>query len=479
MAALAKRTRKTTFPEEYTIEEQLKEETKETGDVALIDELNFWEKVPVNEQIRDEFDVPHNTVNLLDSTSSKSQGTLEFRITSDNEHFINLSKCYFIIQLKITKADGTAISRTPDHLVSVVNNAGHSIIKNLLVKLNNVTVTSSHHTYPYKMYINNLLHYTADSLNSKLQAQGFFKDTAEHMDAVISYNTTSKKYVCDNHALLHRFALFDSTTFECQLLIPLGIDLARQSKYLLPKIQMDITIHLNDANFVLMYSDLSTEAYDFQVKEATFWVHKIRASDAAVLAIEQVLTLGKPVSYEFTRTDVRLLTLTKDQATFSFDPVFVGSLPLKAIVGIIDSDAANGKRSLNPFNFTHNNVVQIRFIINGKMYPAVEELFDFSNRKITRLFYNLYDVTGCDFNHPHSFSLSRRDFEGGYTLFATQFSPDVISEYAIRHIRKEGSFRIDIKFNSNLTKTLTAVLWLEFDSKILINSQRQVIRNYE
>lgn len=60
--------------------------------------------------------------------------------------------------------------------------------------------------------------------------------------------------------------------------------------------------------------------------------------------------------YNTRRVDVRIFTVNPQSNQFVLDNIVIGELPSFIVFGFIDTDALNGNRSKNPFNFKHNNI---------------------------------------------------------------------------------------------------------------------------
>lgn len=66
--------------------------------------------------------------------------------------------------------------------VSVVNNIGHSMWQAVRLTINDTEITTTGGLYPYKAYISNLLTYDTFVKAHQLSQQGWYTDTAGHME---------------------------------------------------------------------------------------------------------------------------------------------------------------------------------------------------------------------------------------------------------------------------------------------------------
>jgi len=447
----------------------------EGTDLALLHNLDLFQKIPVSNQIKSEIYVPIQPVNLLDSNSGRSGGSLQFRIFGD-DFFLDLHNSYFIFNVKIIKQqDGSAVS-WPSAKVGPVNGFGHSLIRNLTIRLDNVSISPNYQTYAFSQYLQALLNFDSASRATKLQTLGWSLDIEKQMDKLITSNLSDPTaFSCENSGLLKRRSFFHSDG-SIQLYVPLNIDLASQPKYLLNKLNVDINLHLNSSAFALMHADgAADEKYDFQLTKAELYLCKIELQDATRLALETVLSKYDAI-YEYNEKIVRLLTLTQGQRHFSFDPLFSGIKPLRLHLALGTSSAVQGKSSLNPYNFQHFGIESIRVYQNAKSFPYHDQRFNFETGEFMQPFMDLHRAAGCDLSNNNNISLTRSQYAtGGFCIFSYEFQPSAIQDSDVRGMYDKGPFRIDLRFKQALTENLTAILYLEFPAKIRITKSRNVI----
>ena len=86
-------------------------------------------------------------------------------------------------------------------------------------------------------------------------------------------------------------------------------------------------------------------------------------------------------------------------------------------------------------------------------------------------FRTLFD--GID-NSERGNNISRYDYANGYTLFAFDFTPDMCSSDHF-NLEKTGSITVAIEFNKPVNKSLTLLVFSEYDDIIYIDKTRQVV----
>ena len=176
-----------------------------------------------------------------------------------------------------------------------------------------------------------------------------------------------------------------------------------------------------------------------------------------------------PAQYPYKRVIVKHLNGTAGSNVGQFS-VYTGTLPVRVLVGFVDTDALTGNYKKNSFNFKHFEIQEIEFKINSVVAPyskAIECNFDKNCyfQAYTTLFKNIKDAP-CDINYD--------EYANGNTLFAFNLSPDLCTQEHTSLIQT-GSLYLDVKFAEAPTTAYSAVLYLEKDSKILIGKSGEVI----
>ena len=113
--------------------------------------------------------------------SSISDGTpVEFVISGTGQEYIDLANTQLYVKVDILKGDNARIDDKSE--VAPVNLLLHSLFCEVDVKLNDVLITSTKHTYAYRAYLETLLTYGRDATKSHLASSIFHKDEATQME---------------------------------------------------------------------------------------------------------------------------------------------------------------------------------------------------------------------------------------------------------------------------------------------------------
>ena len=72
----------------------------------------------------------------------------------------------------------------------------------------------------------------------------------------------------------------------------------------------------------------------------------------------------KNAEYAITRITRKVFTVPRGQQSQHIDNAFLGEIPKRIAVYMMDNDSYNGNYKKNPFNFQHYNLAQIGISVN-------------------------------------------------------------------------------------------------------------------
>ena len=84
---------------------------------------------------------------------------------------------------------------------------------------------------------------------------------------------------------------------------------------------------------------------------------------------------------------------------------------------------------------------------------------------------SLFSGTGKE-NRDEGNDIAPEDYPNGYALFKFDLSPDLAEEGHF-NLAKHGTFRVELKFGTALSNTVTVVAYAEFENVIEIDSNRK------
>lgn len=420
-------------------------------------ELELFRTKPMQTNIVKTFEVAYKPLTSLENSS-----VIEFASLANIDQYRDLSSIYIRFRVKLFK-DAKNTAHT-DSSVGPVNNVLHSLIRQCSIYLNGKPVQTIDSNYAYRAYIENLLNYSKESAEVHLDGVGWSIDTPGQLESV-----TGK----DNMGLTTRQNMFGSSC-ECELVGRLHADMLNQPKLLMNNVDLRIVLTMEKSSFYIMAVD-SDESH-IKILDATMYMNHVVVSEPVQLAHRSVLQTKNAI-YDYNRVEVKSFTVAKDTQNISLDNVVVGNLPNLMLIGMVENQAYTGKRSLNPYNFQHFNISQFNITVNGVKIPShpIDINFTDANHPITSRAYdklfrgsNLHEL-------DRSMQITRKFFNAGAMLFAFDLTPDQSYQHSncVSPIQK-GIVNIEAQFSEALKKTITVLIYSEYDAQIEIDRDYNV-----
>ena len=160
--------------------------------------------------------------------------------------------------------------------------------------------------------------------------------------------------------------------------------------------------------------------------------------------------------------------------------MFVGRVPDRMILGLLDSRGFNSDLEYYPFALQKFGVIQIRQVIDSKEYPyPTLELNGANGRKDLLGYHRFLEVSGSLLNHrPSMIQPSEWGQDKNCTLFAFNNVPNRDTDApGHRNSRQAGNVRLEIDFRANPNKNLTVVVWGEFKNVFQIDNKSGTLHN--
>lgn len=423
---------------------------------CVTSDLDLWSMPPIQTGIESAADVEHRP-----TTSIEGQEIIEFFIPGSGEEYTDLTNSYLQVRLKIVKADGTAI--LADTKVAPINNTLHSVFSQVDIVLNDVLVTPSNNLYGYKAYFEDLLSHGYEAEASYLTAAMFHKETPGHLENTTAVNNGSFTWRKQRAA--------GSKIMEIEGRI--HTELCHQPKPLLNGVDIRVKLIKSSDAFAIMKDSEDATSYKVVITDASLTVRRLKLSSELQLAHARELE-KKPAVYPIKRVQMKAATIHNGGRDYRNENFFNGQLPNRIFFAFVENDSFNGDQKKNPYKFDHHKCVYLALYLDGKQIPSIPLTPDFPNEKYTRSYMKMIEATGT-MHTPYGCNIEYGDYDGGYTIFGFDLSPDLSRETVTR---KSGKLQIDVKFEANLTTQLTLVAYGEYDNNLYIDKNRNILFDY-
>ncbi|XP_072555006.1 uncharacterized protein [Paramormyrops kingsleyae] len=405
-----------------------------------------------------------NNVEINPLNSITDQDVLDFLIPGSGNFYLDLNSTLLYLRLKIVRADGAPlVDADPCGIIQYPLNC---IFSQLDVSLNNL-ISSSSATHPYRSFIETLLNFSTDTLESQFSTGLWYKDGGADLDSV---DITPQ----GPNVGLQKRAAFCRNSREFSLIGPIHADIFFSERMLLNNVDIRLKFVKAKSDFSLMCRNDAD--YELKILRACLFVKKVDVSPAVSLGHSAALMKANAL-YPISRVVVKNYTLPAQSRVCPQDNLFLGNLPRYIVLGIVDHTAFVGTRNRNPFRFQHCDLEFLSLSVNGRHIPSKPFQPDFNARQSVREFYNLFLATNRHLRDS-ALCINREDFENGYSLFALNLSRDDKLDGGALSPVISGMCRLDLRFRAPLPRTMSLIVYACFDTVIEINSKRQVLVDF-
>lgn len=415
-------------------------------------ELDIFATPPTQNSIEGGTTLSYRPVSSLSGTAP-----IEFVIPSSGEEYIDLAHTTIRITAKVVVDETLAVGT--EAVIAPVNNWLHSIFSQVDICLNQKCITPPSNNYNYRAYIENLLNYTDNAKHSHLTAGVWYKDEAGKMNDKSNTGYTNRKSLIKNEKQVEMYG-----NLHC--------DIFNQNKFMINGVEMCVKLVKAKNEFHLV----GDHNAHIEIIDAELFVRKVKINPSILLAHARALNITS-AKYPITRVEIKTFTIGKDIQSKSIDNLFIGQMPKRCIIGMVDSTAFNGALSKNPFNFEHFNMNYFSMYLDSIQIPSKPLTPDFKLGQYTRAYYSLFEGSGVYFSDTGN-SIPLSEYPNGYCLMAFDLTPDLSCNEPHWNLIKSGTLRSEIRFSEPLTKTITLIVFAEFDNIIEVDKNRNIIIDY-
>ena len=145
---------------------------------------------------------------------------------------------------------------------------------------------------------------------------------------------------------------------------------------------------------------------------------------------------------------------------------------------MVDQNSHFGDIKKNPFNFKHYDCSEASIVVNGIHEPTEPYKIDIDTGNYIDLYTDFLLNTGVD-NEDRDFGITETDFTGGNFFLVFDRSKDKCNRYH-RHPHDSGTIDINIRTKTNLTNTVTVLVYATYSSEIIIDDANTVniVKNF-
>lgn len=424
-------------------------------DLCVKSELDLFQKKAIQTSILDSQVIGYKPLSTADSS------TLEFVIPRSSEHYRDLSSTHLKLLVKLS---GNYKTKTENNVTTVVEKAAcinallHSLFSQIQVFINNTNVTQSGDNYPYKAYIEILLNYSKDSIETYLKNQLFYLDSGDFLA-----NDRNTGFVEREKQLKNTVELvgrLHSDIFQTDLLLPINNELK-------------VRLTRSSNSFVLLSSE-EKSGLKLEILDATLLMKSVLP--AASIVVSHLRLLNNNINYKFhyDRSEVTVNTVAQGQRIVSIDNLILGKLPKFICFAFVNNSDVSGKNNSNPFKFTHYKLSSFSLRRNGVQIPSEAIQPVWNENRFATAYSTLFTQTHLR-HGPMTIAITPEMYSSSYFLICQDLTPDSSIGSSHTSITPTGSIRLDLTFAEPLPNPTSIITYAVYDSLIEIAHDNSVL----
>ena len=457
---------------------------RQDGSLGYGEELALFERPVIDGGVQKVRWIEYKPVNQI-----TSGGAIEFLVSGNGNHYIDLRRTRLNIKVKVLQGDGTDLPSDEVPIlstgesgevdvkakVSPVNLFMHSLFAQVDVYLQQKLVTSSNTNYFLKAYLDTLLSCKQAGGHENLQAQLFYKDSGGNMDDSDPFAATNTGLV-----LRQRF-ISQSKTVDMEA--PLKSDIFAIDRYLLNGVELRIVLTPSPPALHLMARG-DGASYKTVIEDATLKVCHVTPTPQMLTAHQETLNKKHFALYPYIKSELKRFTVSQGAFDFTKDDVFQHMLPVRLVICVVNNEALSGSYRRNPFNFHHYNVSHVEVSVDGESVPgrAFQPVFKpsaFHGNYVDAYLAMACGLTSGKFSGVEEKSVDRSDFARGYAIYVFDLEPDIVltedDGEEFWPFLKSGNLRVDMHFSVALPETVSIIVYGTFPRLLKIDNTRAVI----
>ena len=343
------------------------------------------------------------------------------------------------------------------------------IFREMDISLNGQSISSTLNTYNMLCYLETLTNYSQDCRQSKLERAGWFDDvqvkTTDLIKGVSGFRhrnewTKESRHFTIKSGIYHGITMID--------------------KFLMPMCSIGLNFYLADPEVVLKSEQLG-QTFKYEILNFKLILKQVVANESFQLKFEEKL-LKNPAIYNYNHLAVREFNIPVGLKNVSFSDVFQNHfLPTNAIIGITSQAAAVGDYKLDFFNFEPFSLQDIHFQFHNFRFPTLPFETNFNwqvdTTKYLRAFDSMLSGRSSQWSDNGTYFDRLRFSLGGYCLYFFDFKGYRSCDDR-RMPKKIGQARLQLTFDNVPTEPLRLYLYTQSPVSLLIDSERQLHRNF-
>lgn len=421
----------------------------------------------------DIFSVPPTQLSVIGDNETEHRPTqpisvdrlAQIEFTTASNEYIKWSdtELYMRLRIKLERDDRKAVEADGWNSFTLENNLMHSMLQSVDLSINGRLITKSTITYLYRAYLDNLIGTSFAAKEGHLSSIGWVEHDGDNSRYKPKPSATDLSY---------------GEYFE--LRGKLCLDIAQQGRAFIGGLSYKLDIRFNKPEMVFVAKQMPSHyTFSWEIDNLSLLVHRTIVSQGTLTAHARALQHAT-AKYPITRHEVRAATINSGMLDVMLESIFSGQLPRRILVGFATATSFRGNFNESALTFTHHNINQLNFTIDGQSYPRSPYAPNFPNKLYMREYYSFLQAFNQDSMSP-TYPLRYEDYLNEKVFFAYNFAPDLGDGCGFGgylNFIKTGNLGMHIRFESAPKVPLVAIVFAEFDNLIQIDKNLQVTTDY-
>ena len=349
-------------------------------------------------------------------------------------------------------------------MVSVCNLFPQSLFRDIIVKVNHKTITqSSNAQYGYKAYVENVLSFGPDALNTHMKSE-MWEPTMYwdyNYDQNAGANNPSRATTGGTrfltHEAWHRRRQMVCTDEYHTFRIRLHCSFSSINRFLPSDTIFQFELIRSDPQFSII-GGIPNAGCEYRIQLADLRLCGKFFSPTEPCERKFPLYTRDLYGYNTARTQILTSIISAQSTAHMFSNIFANAeLPQQMYMFMVSSQAYQGSYTLDPFLFNDYNVSNVYLEVEGVKMPVNGLQTDFPNRDTMTAYSHLMENIGV-INKNTGISITKEMFDTGYTIFSWDLTPDRCAGDHGNHLSLTGAATLHMQFEHPLREQVQCVV---------------------
>jgi len=417
--------------------------------------LNYSNMVPRYTDLRHGRFSRHLPVNTISNAT-----TINFNLTP-SEDYLDPQECFVVIDLKITKADGTNLVEADN--VAFADNIAFSIFKSVNLYLNNVNIAPSSVYLPYANFI--ATYFGTNKAASKIHLRHLQGLTGEAAGKHDGKNADATGWSARKE--------WTALSKTLRLVAQIPHDFFRScSTFVTPMQDIRLEFKLSDADFALVGA---AGPFSYKLEGMELMARYVKVDPSVTMGIVKQQAI-KPLNLNFTHLETQSFSIPAGKAVENIRGIFPHGMPNQVFLMLVETDRINGVQTKEPFKFENGKVEKIILRQDGEtvMIDSMKSRFEAATLDAKVAYYMF--LQGLDLgNSSRDVNLTYEQFSSGLTVWIWTLNPDMDAQSGVSLVQKPANFEADIYIKAGHNNpALTALFVGKFGKTVLLGKDNIV-----